>query len=80
LNNIQLQNFFKNSTNKNNQINQTNLQKTKLIFCSKFIWKKIFFFKENNVFKFSEKLIYDRSSVIPKIFSKLTVKIHSGKK
>lgn len=55
-------------------------QKNKLIFCSPFIWKKIFFFKKSHVFKFSEKLIYTRSSTVPKIFINLLVNIYSGKK
>lgn len=67
--------FPKSNLTKNNVI----LKNNKLIFCSPFIWKKIFFFKESHVFKLSEKLIYTRSSVIPKIFTNLNVKIYSGK-
>ncbi len=54
-------------------------RKKSLIFCSNLVWKKIFFFKQSRVFKLSEKLIFSRSSSIPKIFSNLRVKIYSGK-
>ena len=64
----------------NKKIKLNKIQKRKLNFCSSFIWKKIFFFKKNYVFKLSKKLIFNRSSIIPKIFSNLYVKIYTGKK
>jgi len=54
--------------------------KNKLLFCSETIWKKIFFYKQSYVFKNQEKLIYERSSTIPKILIGSEVSIYSGKK
>ena len=44
------------------------------------MWKKIFLFKKNVVFKTSEKLIYTRSSIVPTIYTYQNVKIYNGKK
>jgi len=52
----------------------------KLMYCSPFIWRKIFLFKKSFVFKTSEKFVYSRSSIIPKIFSNSDVNIYSGKR
>jgi len=54
--------------------------KNKLLFCSENIWKKIFLYKKSEVFKTQDKLIYERSSVIPRIFTGSEVSIYSGKK
>jgi len=55
-------------------------KKNHLIYCSPYIWRKIFLFKKSFVFKTSEKLIYSRSSVVPSIFSNCDVSIYSGKR
>lgn len=55
-------------------------QNNNLNFCSPFIWKKIFLFKQNKLFKTSEKLIYTRSSVVPYIFCNSYIDIYSGKR
>ena len=52
----------------------------KIKYCSRLLWKKIFLFKKNPVFKFSEKLFYNRSSVIPKIYIGSEIEIYSGKR
>jgi len=52
----------------------------KLLFCSTDLWRKIFLFKRNFVFKLGEKFIYNRSSVIPKSFTNMNVRIYSGKR
>lgn len=53
---------------------------TKIIYCSAHIWRKVFLYKKNSIFKNSEKYIFDRSSTIPKIFNRTNVKIYNGKK
>lgn len=50
----------------------------KLYFCSPNIWKKIFLFKKNSMFKINEKFFYNRSSVIPGIYRDSNVFIYSG--
>lgn len=55
-------------------------KKSKINFCSPYFWKKIFLFQQNRVFKYSEKKIFSRFSVIPLGFLKQFVEIHSGKK
>lgn len=52
----------------------------KLLFCSPYIWKKIFLFKKSFVFKGTEKKIFNRSSVVPKAFINLPIHIYSGKR
>ena len=42
--------------------------------------KKIFLFKKNSIFKTSEKLFYNRSSVIPNIYINSKILIYMGKK
>jgi ribosomal protein S19 len=54
-------------------------QNVKLNFCSPFFWKKIFLYKKYPIFKYADKKIMSRSSIIPKIFSNTSVKIYSGK-
>lgn len=54
--------------------------KNKLLFCSADIWRKIFLCQQSVVFKSREKLIYQRSSIIPKIFTNYEISIYSGKK
>ena len=56
-----------------------NKKTSKLLFCCPNIWKKIFFFKQSFVFKMSEKLFYNRSSVVPKIYTNCNVNIYTGK-
>lgn len=56
-----------------------NKKNTKILFCSTNIWKKIFLFKKNPMFKISEKFFYNRSSIVPKIYNKFNVYIYSGK-
>jgi len=57
------------------------LKKTrKILYCSPNLWKKIFLFRKNSIFKTSEKLFYTRSSIIPKIYINSTVLIYSGKR
>lgn len=51
----------------------------KILFCSEGIWRKIFLYRKNSIFKTSEKFMYNRSSVIPKIFLNYIVNIHTGK-
>lgn len=60
-------------TNKNTKL------ASKLNFCSPFFWKKIFLYQNYPVFKASEKKIFSRASIIPKIFLNQTIKIYSGK-
>jgi len=52
---------------------------SKPYFCSPNIWKKIFLFKRNTMFKISEKFFYNRSSIIPRIYEQSNVFIYSGK-
>lgn len=52
----------------------------KLIYCSPYIWKKIFLFKQSFVFKGTERNIFNRASVVPYAFVNLPVKIYSGKR
>ena len=54
--------------------------KKKILYCSSQIWKKIFLFNKNKIFKFSEKLFYNRSSIIPITYVGWSVLIYSGKK
>lgn len=56
------------------------IQNTKLIYCSSFIWKKIFLIQKSFVFKLAEKKIYTRSSCVPRIFSNSYITIYSGNK
>jgi ribosomal protein S19 len=56
------------------------IKKKPLIFCSPFIWKKIYLFKKSFVFKVGEKKIFGRSSVVPKIFTNMDISIYSGKR
>ncbi len=51
----------------------------KLLFCAPYFWKKIFLYKKHPIFKTAEKKIFSRSSIIPKIFTNLDIKIYSGK-
>lgn len=51
-----------------------------LNFCAPYFWKKIFLYQQNEVFKFSERKIFSRSSTIPYGFVGQYVQIHSGKK
>jgi ribosomal protein S19 len=52
---------------------------SKLIFCSPFIWKKIYLYQKSIAFKKTEKKIFNRASTIPSIFSNFEIKIYSGK-
>jgi ribosomal protein S19 len=54
--------------------------KKKLIYCSPYIWKKIYLFHQSFVFKGTERNIYNRGSVVPFAFVNLPIKIHSGKR
>ncbi len=74
--------FFKNKHNvaKKSKKDKLCLKKKKLLYCSPFVWKKIFLFKTSYVFKLTEKLIYTRSSVVPVSFNKLNVSIYTGRK
>lgn len=68
------------SPNSNKEFSfKVNKVKTKIPNCSPLVWKKIFFFRQSYVFKLAEKLIFARSSIIPKAFTGLNVKIYSGK-
>lgn len=51
----------------------------KLNFCSSYFWKKIYLYNKYPLFKNAEKKIFSRSSIIPKSFNFLAVKIYSGK-
>lgn len=51
-----------------------------LIFCAPSLWRKLFLFQKNDVFKMKERFIYSRSSTILYPFINNKVKIHSGKK
>lgn len=51
----------------------------KLNYCSSYFWKKIYLYNKHPVFKYAEKKIFSRSSVVPKSLSSSTVKIYSGK-
>ena len=42
-------------------------------------YKKIFLYQKHPIFKASEKRIYNRSSVVPKILTQTEIKIYSGK-
>ncbi len=64
---------------KKNKQSATALTNSKIPFCAPFVWKKLFFFKQSYVFQLAEKLIFCKSSIIPKAFTGLTVKIYSGK-
>lgn len=55
-------------------------QNSKILFCSPCIWKKIFLFKKNSIFKLSEKFFYCRSSILPNIYTNCNVFIYSGKR
>lgn len=59
--------------------NQNITYSRSLLFCSPFLWKKIFLYKKHPIFKLAEKRIYLRSSIIPKILINYEVKIYSGK-
>jgi len=53
----------------------------KPFYCSSQIWKKIFLFQKNSIFKTSEKIFfYNRSSVIPNIYVNSNVLIYMGKR
>jgi len=52
----------------------------KLLYCAPVFWKQIYLFKRSFAFKTSEKFLYNRSSIIPKIYSYFNVYIYSGKK
>lgn len=54
--------------------------RTKLLFCTEDIWRRIFLSKKSFVFKSQEKLIYHRSSIIPKIFSSYEIFVYTGKR
>lgn len=54
--------------------------KNKLIFCSEDMWKKIFLAQKSIVFKNQEKLIYHRSSAVPKTFLGDEISIYTGKR
>lgn len=56
-----------------------NILKQSLNFMSPYFWKKIFLYKKYPIFKNAEKKILSRSSVVPKILDKTSVKIYSGK-
>jgi ribosomal protein S19 len=57
------------------------LRKTaKLLYFNPIMWKKIFLFKKNPIFRSGEKIFFNRSSIIPKIYQNLNVQIYSGKK
>lgn len=58
----------------------SNLIKNKLLFFNEDIWRKVFLYKKNPVFKNREKIIYQRSSVIPKTLINYEISIYSGKK
>jgi len=58
-------------------MNYTKTKKT--LFCSPNIWKKIFFFQKNSMFKINEKFFYNRSSIIPNIYTHTNVFIYSGR-
>lgn len=51
----------------------------KLIYCSHDVWRKIFLYKKNPIFKIGEKFVNKRSSSIPKIFNNCNVYIYNGK-
>ena len=52
----------------------------RILFCSTNIWRKIFLFQRNTIFKTGEKFIYSRSSAIPLSFTNSNVSIYTGKK
>lgn len=56
------------------------MKSRKTIFFSPAIWKKIFIFKKKPYFKSSDKFIFNRASVIPKLFMKQFIFIHTGKR
>ena len=51
----------------------------KLNYCSRLIWRKIFFFKKNLVFKMSEKVFFNRGSIIPRPYKFSQILIYTGK-
>jgi len=52
--------------------------RNKLLFCSEDIWRKIYLCQGSSVFKAREKLIYHRSSIIPKIFLHYEISVYAG--
>ena len=57
-----------------------NFFKKKLLYCSPFVWKKIFLFKQSFVFKGTKRNLFNRASIVPHAFVNLPVKIYSGKR
>jgi ribosomal protein S19 len=51
----------------------------KINYFSENLWRKIFLYKKNPIFKTSEKFVYSRSSSVPKILINYSVYIYSGK-
>jgi ribosomal protein S19 len=51
----------------------------RLNYFSENMWRNVFLYQKNPIFKISEKRIYNRSSRIPKILINYNVCIHSGK-
>lgn len=43
------------------------------------MWRKIFLFKKNPIFKKGEKFFYSRSSIVPRTLVNYNVSIYSGK-
>lgn len=56
------------------------IQNKKLSYFSASMWRSIYLISSNPVYHTREKKIYNRSTVIPTIFSGYEVLIHSGKR
>lgn len=63
----------------NQQKSLTHRSKNNILFCSPFLYKHIFLYKKDPIFKYAITKIFNRSSIIPKMLINLDIQIYSGK-
>ena len=52
---------------------------SKLLFCSPNIWRKLFLYQKNTIFKTGEKFVYTRTSIVPQALINYNIRIYVGK-
>lgn len=52
--------------------------KWKFLYFSNSVWRKISFYKKKRITRIYYKIIYDKSSYIPRCFKFLYVRVHKG--